>query len=250
MIERALRHGASHALVVSCGPEHCRYREGAKWTELRLTGQREPSLRTDKVAADQLHLLALDRTRTADLIRQADVLRRGQGASAARSPNRVTAVVGAAVLALVFGGVTGAVSDAVYTAPPVEGSQLVVSFKHPGGIGEHCVELSAEEIANTPIHMRKPQVCERSRASVRLRIELDGEEVFRNSYAPSGLWEDGSSVAVERLNVEPGEHRVRVAIGDSRDSDEWSYVDERDLSFSTSESQVVLFDRVTGFGWH
>ena len=63
MIERALRHGAAGVLMVTCGPGECLYREGALWAEQRITGQREPSLRSDKVAPEKITVLGLDRTR-------------------------------------------------------------------------------------------------------------------------------------------------------------------------------------------
>jgi hypothetical protein len=65
-----------------------------------------------------------------------------------------------------------------------------------------------------------------------------------------GIWSDGNSVAIERISVEPGEHRVRVAIGDSLDAEEWSFTDEQILTFTDSERRVVSFDRVVGFRWH
>jgi hypothetical protein len=152
--------------------------------------------------------------------------------------------------------VMGLVSDAVYAAPRAEGSELVVSFKHPGAVSENCHTLSEEDLAAKPVHMRKPVVCERERAPVRLAVLVDGSPVVEKSFAPTGIWGDGNSVAIERIPVAPGEHRVEIAIGDSHvhadddaDDDEWSFRDERTLDFSEDSRRVVLFDRVIGFTW-
>ncbi len=85
---------------------------------------------------------------------------------------------------------------------------------------------------------------------MRLRVEIDGQRVVDRSYAPAGIWGDGNSIAVERIPVSPGEHRIEVAIGQTHDSDEWNFEDEQTLSFSEDARRVVTFDRLTGFGWN
>jgi len=249
-IEHTLRYGGAGVLVVSCGPGQCRYREGALWEQMRLEGKREPVLRTGKVQADQVLLLGLDRTRKEELLRRARAFREGRPASAA--PERSPALVGlaATVLAAIVAGGLGLVSDLVYAAPRVEGSELVVTFKHPGEISENCRTRSEEELAKLPVHMRTAKVCDRSRASVRLRVDLDDARVVDAVLEPKGIWNDGNSVAIERVPVEPGEHTVRVAIGDTLDVDIWNHVDEKTVTFETSRRRVVTFDRVVGFHWH
>jgi ferredoxin/coenzyme F420-reducing hydrogenase delta subunit len=44
-VEFALRCGAADVIVGSCGASGCAYRLGGRWTDERLTGRREPSLR-------------------------------------------------------------------------------------------------------------------------------------------------------------------------------------------------------------
>jgi hypothetical protein len=142
------------------------------------------------------------------------------------------------------------VSDLGYAAPAIGDSELVVSLKHPGSMSEDCRERTAEELEALPMHMRKAKVCERRRAHVRLRVLVDDVELAQKSFPPSGIWGDGNSVAVERFAMEPGEHRVSVAVGESLDPEEWSFTDSRVLEFTTEARQVVVFDRLTGFSWY
>jgi hypothetical protein len=144
----------------------------------------------------------------------------------------------------------GVISDAGLAAPPVEDSQLLVSFKHPGAVGENCRVLSEEELAARPVHMRKKKECERMRASVRVLVEVDGKPVMHMSATPSGIWKDGNSVAIETIPIEPGEHHVKIAIGETLDPDEWTFRDEKTLSFDIHSRRVLIFDRVAGFTWH
>jgi coenzyme F420-reducing hydrogenase delta subunit/NAD-dependent dihydropyrimidine dehydrogenase PreA subunit len=250
-IEHSLRFGAKGALVSTCGPGACRYREGAEWERMRLDGEREPALRTQKVERDRLLFVSLDATQRAELVRVAREFREGNLTQPApRTRPTPVVLLAASLVAAVVAGLLGAFSQLGYATPRGEGSELVVSFKHPGQLEENCRELTEEELARRPIHMRQTQICDRARASVRLRVSVDGVPVMEQSYPPKGVWGDLNSVAIEPLPIEPGEHRVGVAIGDSADPDQWGYTDERTLSFTDSARRVVLFDRVAGFTWH
>ncbi len=252
MIERAVRHGAGGVLLAACGPGECLYREGAQWMRERLEGEREPSLRTEKIEGHELRFVELDRTRTDDLIREARAMSGGGDSETRASAPTSNALAAAAAvfLAVISAGVTGAVSDLGYIAPHIEGSELVVSFKHPGAVAEKCREVSEEELAARPVHMRKALDCERKRSAVRLRVGVDGAEILRKDFPPTGLWGDGSSVAVERIPLGVGEHAVSIEIGDTGDPDEWNLSESRSLEFTADAKRVVIFDRVSGFSWH
>ncbi len=250
MIERVIRQGAGGVLVASCPPDRCGYREGAEWERQRIEGLREPALRVDKLEPGQVRLVALDRTRKADLIRAAARFRTGEEPLRAPSRPRAVHALSATILLIACAAILGLGSDFGYTAPGIDGSEFVVSLKHPGLASENCRDLTPEELASTPVHMRKEHICERTRPPVRLRVAIDGATALETSIAPSGIWEDGNSVAVERIPVAPGEHRVSVAIGETHDPDEWSFGDEQTLNFTDEARRVVVFDRVAGFSWH
>ncbi|MCP5068681.1 MAG: hydrogenase iron-sulfur subunit [bacterium] len=250
MVERALRRGAAGVLVVACGPGQCLYREGEVWTGQRMAGEREPALRNEKVAPDQLLLLGFDRTRKAELIERAAAFRAKQKPPPRASRNPALGLVAATLITMAFAALTGVVSDAQYASPAVVHSELVVSFSHPGASEGGCRTLSEAELAEVPIHMRKLEECDRSRSPVRLAVWIDGAEVVRKAIPPAGIWGDSNSVALERIPVEEGIHVVKVAIGDTADPDEWAHRDEQKLDFTLEDRRVVLFDRISGFGWH
>jgi ferredoxin len=250
LVERALRRGALGVAVVSCGPGECRYREGATWERQRLEGEREPILRDDRVSPEQLLLLELDRTRSGEMVRRARAYRDAQTHAGAPIYSTRLSGLAAAGLACVLLGVIGLLSDLVYAAPRMEGAELVVTFKHPGEVGENCRVLTEEELAQRPAHMRRAEVCDRTRADVRLRVSVDGEQVVSASFPPAGVWKDGNSIAIEHIAVTPGEHRVSVAIGDTIDPEVWSFDVEETVEFESGVRRVLAFDRVSGFSWH
>ncbi len=249
-LERALRRGASEALVVSCPPGACHYREGPAWLAERLEGVRTPVLRREYVARERIHVLHLARDRVRALARAAARIRGGETLAGARRVPAGLAGLASVALALLVAVLVGAVSDLGFAAPAAPGSELVVSFKHPGRREEHCRELSEEERAARPVHMRLQRVCDRARADVRLRVSVDGERSVERAYEPQGVWNDGNSVAIESIPIDPGVHVVRVEIGDSLDPGEWSFATEQRLEFTTDARRVIAFDRLSGFTAH
>ncbi|MFW6066769.1 MAG: hydrogenase iron-sulfur subunit [Myxococcota bacterium] len=249
-VERALRHGAAGVLVVACGEGQCAFREGATWTEHRMAGWREPALREGRVDRERVRVLRLPKGATKALSEQAEAFRRGgEGDGAPGRPGKALQVAAGLMAALVVAAATAVASDAPYAAPATRGPELVVSFKHPGVTGERCREVTEEEKAKMPVHMRRDRVCERGRANVRLRVRVDDRTVLERTYEPRGLFGDGNSIAIEHLPVEPGTHDVEVAIGETSDPDEWTYRARRSLTFDDRRRRVVLFDRAAGFAW-
>jgi ferredoxin len=238
-VERAFRHGASRVVIAGC--RDCIYREGAKWAQERLEGKREPSLRTDKVDPALVDFVAVD----------------GRGGLEAhlageggRSSSRLWGIAGGIGAVLVICLLSYLPSDLGYSPPQRPEAELVVSFRHPGKASEICRERSAAELAEMPAHMRQAKVCERKRASVRLRVRLDGDIVHEQTYEPGGLFSDGTSVAIESFSMRPGKHRVQIEIGDTPDAGEWPYVADKTVEFARDRRTVVLFDKLEGFSWH
>ncbi len=251
--ERLLRRGASCVLVTSCAHGgDARFREGYKWTQQRFDGERGPSLRTDKVDRESVTLLTYNRTQKQDFINAALAIHNEQQKPVTLEQPRALAGLVAACLAVAVAGVVGFVSDFSYATPTPEQSRLIVSFKHSGAVSEDCRELTAEEIAAIPVHMRTENKmdCARRRSDVRLRILIDGEPVLEKSYPPQGLWGDGTSIAMETLELDVGTHLVEVGVSDTADPEAWEYEGQKELEFTLKEHHVISFNSRDGFTWY
>lgn len=246
-VERALRHGAAGVLLVSCGPSECTYREGAKWTRQRLAAERSPALRPG-VDPRRVVLLELDRTRAAELVARAAHLR-AEGSDHAPPLSRAARVVGTSLAVGALAALVVLPSRASYGGAPSTGSQLVVALRHAGRSSERCRKLGEDEKARLPPHMRRDEVCARGRANVRLRVHLDGVVRLERAYPPHGLRGDGNSIALERIAVAAGTHRVAVEIGDTWDPAEWTWSDARDVDLGPNDVGVVRFEKASGFTW-
>jgi coenzyme F420-reducing hydrogenase delta subunit len=249
LVERGIRRGASAVLVVACGPGSCTYREGGTWAKLRLSGRREPSLRTDKVAPEQVRFVQLHVTEGEALGRAARELR--DKAVSIPAVSRVRRALVTAVLPLAFLGAVVGGSRVGYTAPGLGGPELVVSFKDATGNANACRDLTEAERGRLPVHMRPKQVCERRRKQVSLRVLVDSEQRLNRVYLPRGLWGDGNSVALERFPMVEGQHRVRVELvqsgPDSARAPAASLVFEQSLGFAPGHQTVVVYEKMKGF---
>ena len=249
-IERLLKRGALGVAIAGCAAGGCHFREGDDWLLQRLAGTRAVEVPREIAESGRVLIAPLAGLRGRTLIRALERFAAHDSVSEAAPPRRPLAIAAALVLTFAVAGILGAVADLGYAAPGIDGSELVVSFKHPGAVSEHCRTLSPEELEALPVHRRRPQVCDRRRAEVRLRIAIDGKPVLESAYPPSGIWGDGNSVAVERLAVAPGERHVTVAIGDTHDPELWAFQTEQTLTFDENARRVLTFDRLAGFGWH
>ncbi len=246
-VERAIRHGAAGVLIVACGPGSSRYREGGKWTEMRMAGERVPSLNLDKVDPAKVRVLELFRGDARRLSREAAAFRSATTRSVTRQKPRRW-LVGASI-AVALTAMTWAASRVGYALPSGDQPQLVVSFKHPGRVSETCRDLTEEEKNKTPPHMRPSQICDRTRVSVRMRVTVDDHVISERAYAPAGLWGDGNSLAIERVPITPGRHDVRVQIGDGPNASEYGFDSAQTIDFAPRAIKVVRFDKTTGFEW-
>ncbi len=244
-IERLLRVGAAHVAVVACEEGSCHYREGTATLVERIDGARDPHFRPERAAKDHVQVLRFDRTRRGDLLSALAAL--GGVKPAAARPSRPRIAAAAVILTAVAAWGLSAGSRWSYASPVPAGSELVVTFKHPGQVSERSREISKEELEKTPVHMRRARIYERERAPVRMQVRVDGRAVVDRIYPAKGLWHDGNSVAVETITVPLGAHAVEVAIGDTHDAHEWNHRMSQRIDFASDRRRVVSFDRLSGF---
>lgn len=244
LLERALKRGAAGVLVVACGPVEPTYREGALHARERLEGLREPALRAHRVEPSRIGFVEAGRGALAGVLARAAVPLRARTAAIGKVRRFVLASVAVSAAAAGLWALT-----MIPLELPRPGSDLVVSFRHPGDLSGDCRIPSPAELAALPVHMRQPEICDRTRAPVRLRVLVDGQRALERAYPPLGLSSDGASVVMERLPISTGEHQVRVEIGSSGDPGEWRISDERRLEWTQDQRRVALFDRSYGFRW-
>ena len=215
-----------------------------------MTGQREPKFDPGKADPVRVRFVQFDRTRRAELVQAARELQSQPTARPANAPRKLVVQIAAALaLAVSLGAVTFAFSNLPYRTPHSSQPELVVSFNHSGALME-ARTLTKEELANRLPHMRAQVNVTRKRVPVRLRVLVDGQTAFDQSFQPKGLSHDGPSMAVARLHVSPGPHHVRVELADTADPGQWTKQWNETVEFQESRNRVVLFDTKAGFSLH
>ena len=155
--------------------------------------------------------------------------------------HRVAKYVGQGVLYALFAAVIGYFSTLPkYHHLEPDQALLRLSFKHPGKTKADCRQRSPEELARVPANMRKALDCPRERSPVRVRVELDGKDLYDESFPPSGLSKDGASTGYRRLPIAAGRHHLKVQFADDVRVAGFNF--EREHDVHAKPGQVVLID--------
>ena len=154
---------------------------------------------------------------------------------------------GQAVLYAAFAAFVGYFSTApAYEHLGPDEALLRLSFRHPGAIASDCRQRSPEELEKLPRHLRAEQDCPRERSPVRMRVELDGEVLYDETFAPSGLRRDGAASGYRRRPIPAGEHHLKVQVNDDVRVDGFNHSGERRLTLAPG--QIVLIDFIADRG--
>lgn len=153
---------------------------------------------------------------------------------------RIAALAGQAMLYGLFAAALGVFSRwPAYRALAPDQALVKVSFLHHGRQAG-CRRLTDEELARLPPNMRAPVKCERGRAPVRIEVDVDGANVYRQVAPPSGLSRDGASSVYHRLQVPAGEHRIAVRLDDRLAHGDFAY--SREVTVRLAPAQVLVID--------
>lgn len=155
--------------------------------------------------------------------------------------DRLLRYVGQAALYALFAATVGYFSASPrYRHLQPDQALLRLSFSHPGKLKADCRRRTPDELAKVPANMRAPLDCPRERSPVVVRVELDGAELYHETFAPSGLSRDGASTGYRRAPIAAGRHRVRAQFNDDARASGFTF--ESDRVIDVAAGQVVLID--------
>jgi ferredoxin len=189
-------------LVVSCPTQNCLYREGTTLAEARIVGQRRPAVpgQIGRLPVRVLEAGAGDWSRVVAALRGS-----GAHSESARGPRWIAAIaLSVALLALVAGGSRGPQgTDAEYAL-------LRLGWRLAGQVRERCRDLTPEEQAARPVHMRRTRECVNEVLTYDLTAAVDGRVLTRQRVKSPGLRADRPLTVEEDLRLTPGEHAVTI----------------------------------------
>jgi hypothetical protein len=151
-----------------------------------------------------------------------------------------------AILYGAFAATLGHFSTSPAFEPLPPGHALVrLSLNHAGQRMFACRTRPPEELAKLAPNMRAAEDCPRERASVRVKVDLDGRSVADIVAAPAGLSRDGASVAYRRLPVPAGTHHLRVSLADDATG---TFDRTREETLRLEPGRVLVIDFEPGKG--
>jgi len=80
-----------------------------------------------------------------------------------------------------------------------------------------------------------------------MRISVGGSKMINTSYKAGGLFNDGTSIAIETPPVVAGEHLISITLGVTDEETEWTYLFEDSLSFEIAKRRVIQFEKGSEF---
>jgi ferredoxin len=195
-------------VVVGCPRQDCLHREGPSLADARILGEQSPAVpgRLARLPLRVLHASVGEWPRIAAAI---EAFRRPRGAAApglAGTARRaalggVASAVLLALLALGSGAPQGADADHAL---------LRLGWRLAGQVAERCRDLTPEELARRPAHMRAPRECVSAVLPYDLRAVVDGRVVAARRVTSPGLRADRPLSVEEDLVVPPGDRAVTV----------------------------------------
>jgi hypothetical protein len=129
---------------------------------------------------------------------------------------RLGVVTAAALLALGVTVALGALSRVPYRVDHSATSVLRLAWRARGVRVDECRQVTAEEQAALPTHMRRTEVCEGRLLPYQLQVDVAGLTVLDEEIRPSGAREDRPIYVFHDIALGPGQHDVAVRF--SRDS--------------------------------
>jgi ferredoxin/coenzyme F420-reducing hydrogenase delta subunit len=193
-------------LVLSCPTQSCLYREGTTLAEARIVGERRPAVpgQIERLPVRVLEASAGEWPRVVAAIETLP------GSTArtriARGP-RWTLLV--ALSAILLGLV--AAGSRWPQGTDASHSLLRLGWRLAGQVRERCRDLTAEEQAARPVHMRRARECVSEVLTYDLTASVDGRVLMRQRVKSPGLRADRPLNVEEDLRVTPGEHMVTIA---------------------------------------
>jgi len=194
-------------LVVACPPQNCLHRHGATLADTRILGERRPAVpgRIARLSVRVLHASLAEWDRIVSAI---DSLRREPASAPSGWPvagrRAVAVALSAALLALVALG-----SRWPQGAAP-DHAVLRLGWRLAGQVRERCRDLTAEELAARPVHMRRSRECVSEVLAYDLTAAVDGQIIARKRVRSPGLRGDRPLSIEEDFDIRPGEHAVTV----------------------------------------
>lgn len=118
---------------------------------------------------------------------------------------------------------------------------LKIAIRHAGAIVGACTAINAADKVNRPANMQQVEICPRERSPLRLELILDGNTLYRESVAASGLHNDGVSSMYRRFSIPAGPHHLQLLMNDDVAVEGYNWQFKQDIQLQPAQVLVASF---------
>lgn len=195
-------------MVLACPSGSCLYREGASLADGRVLGSRPPAVPGRLAGLDVrvVHHSAAEWPSVLAAIH--GLITRVPQRPVTWSASLRRTVAGVGFSGVLLGLV--ALGSAWPQGEDADHAVLRLGWRLAGQVEQRCRELSAEELARRPVHMRQTRECTSETVAYELRAVVDGAVVAARRVRAPGLRGDRPLTVEEDVRTPVGEHDVAV----------------------------------------
>jgi ferredoxin len=225
VIEQLLRYGVTGVCIITCPLRNCSHREGPKWLFERVYNDREAELprRVDRAKICVLNGATGERQVVLQAL-DAFCARVSLAASATCTPIRsqpqaaphrssvllhVRTFLPRLVVTVLFLVLLSAGNRTPVGQAGSDGV-LRLAWRLSGAKIESCRDVTPEELATKPLHMRQPRACTVQPVSYRLLLTIGGETRLNHTVAPAGARGDRPLYVQQDVGLTAGSYLIDV----------------------------------------
>ncbi|MCC7110479.1 MAG: hydrogenase iron-sulfur subunit [Deltaproteobacteria bacterium] len=226
----ALKRGAAGAVVWSCPPRNCQFREGPRWLRERMFHKREAEL-PESVDRSRLLLVEYGPGEAKEALAEIEAFRArvtGSAAPAALAEPNARPALRVLTAAALFGALGALAATSSWSRSHTDGT-VRLAWRQSGGMLEQCRTPSEAENAAMPPHMRRAKVCERRYPDYRVVVRVDGNSALDEVIAAGGARKDRAPQLLYSIPVSPGKHSVSVRVDPVLSPEELAASDQKPL---------------------
>lgn len=228
---------ASHfkrTLVFGCPPHNCVYREGATLADARILHEQRPAV-PGRIAQQEVQVLHASDAEWARIV--AAVEGAGEPRVSRSARGAMAGLVSAILLALL------ALGSRWPQGADAHHALLRLGWRLAGEVKETCRDLTPEELARRPVHMRTPRECVARVLAYELKAVVDGRVLVQKTVRSPGLRADRPLSVEEEVPIAAGEHLVSVTfVPEERGSGGKVLTLEQRLRFDARRVVLVTYE--------
>jgi len=124
-------------------------------------------------------------------------------------------------------------------------AHLRLAARIPVQMNLSCRQLTAEQIANLPAHMRKAEDCTRSPIPYAYELFIDGKSIAKNEVDIAGVRGDKPMIIEEEYALSPGEHAITLTLAPRPPADARTFELGFSAAFGKNEAELIYYDADT-----